>query len=290
MVFVKTALAAYGSTALFVLLWSSGAIVSRLGLDHAPAFTFLVLRFALATSVLAALGACRGRWLPAPGTRLQVAVTGGLLTGGYSICYLLALDRGLTPGILATVLGIQPILTLLIVERRLTITRLSGLLLALCGLFLVVFGADDFERFPAAGLLFASASLGCMTFGAILQKRLKQQPIDVLPLQNAVSLALCMLFVPFEPVTFVLSAGFLVPLLWLGIVISVFAQLLFYRLMQAGNLVNVTSLFYLVPVFTTVMDYLILGNRLAPLGVAGMVSILAGLVLVFRATPVQIRR
>ena len=55
MAFVKTAVAAYGSTALFVLLWSSGAIVSKLGLDHAPAFAFLVLRFALASSVLAML-------------------------------------------------------------------------------------------------------------------------------------------------------------------------------------------------------------------------------------------
>jgi len=72
-------------------------------------------------------------------------------------------------------------------------------------------------------------------------------------------------------------------------VISVFAQLLFYRLMQAGNLVNVTSLFYLVPVVTAVMDYLVLGNRLAPPGVAGMVSILAGLMLVFRAAPARKR-
>ena len=71
--------------------------------------------------------------------------------------------------------------------------------------------------------------------------------------------------------------------------ISVVAQLLFYRLMQAGNLVNVTSLFYLVPVVTAVMDYLVLGNRLAPLGMAGMASILAGLVLVFRAAPARTR-
>lgn len=71
--------------------------------------------------------------------------------------------------------------------------------------------------------------------------------------------------------------------------ISVVAQLLFYRLMQAGNLVNVTSLFYLVPVVTAIMDFLVLGNRLAPLGVAGMASILAGLVLVFRAVPVRVR-
>lgn len=289
MAFVKTAVATYGSTALFVLLWSSGAIVSKLGLDHAPAFAFLVLRFALASSVLAMLGVWRGRWLPAPGTRLQVAITGALLTGGYPICYLLALDRGLTPGILATVLGVQPILTLVLLERRLTAARFGGLLLALGGLSLVVFSAGDVERFPLVGVLLASASVACMTFGAILQKRLKQQPVDVLPLQNVVGLTLSMLFVPFEPMTFVPSADFLLALLWLGIVISVVTQLLFYRLMQAGNLVNVTSLFYLVPVVTAIMDFLVLGNRLAPLGAAGMASILAGLVLVFRAAPVRVR-
>jgi drug/metabolite transporter (DMT)-like permease len=235
------------------------------------------------------LGLWRGRWLPASGTRVQVAITGALLTGGYPIFYLLALDRGLTPGILATLLGAQPILTLVLVERRLTAARLGGLLLALGGLSLVVFAAGNAEHFPLAGVFLGSAALACMTIGAILQKRLRQQPTDVLPLQNVVGLMLAMLFVPFEPITFVPSVDFLIPLLWLGIVISVFAQLLFYRLMQAGNLVNVTSLFYLVPVVTAVMDYLVLGNRLAPLGVAGMVSILAGLVLVFRATPARKR-
>ncbi|SAL33673.1 multidrug DMT transporter permease [Caballeronia sordidicola] len=289
MVFIKTALAAYGSTALFVLLWSSGAIVSETGLQHASALPFLVLRFALASAVLAALGTWRGRWLPAPGTRLQVAFTGGLLTGGYSTCYLLALNHGITPGVLATILGVQPVLTLLLVERRWTTSRVSGLLLALSGLCLVMLGAGKVGSFPIVGLLFASASLGCMTFGAILQKRVKQQPIDVLPLQNAVSLMLCVMLLPLQPSSIALNTGLLLPLLWLGIVISVFAQLLFYRLVRAGNLVDVTSLFYLVPVFTAIMDYAFLGNRLAPDGVAGMGSILAGLVLVFRATPAQRR-
>lgn len=289
MVFIKTAFAAYGSTALFVLLWSSGAIVSETGLHHAPALAFLVLRFALASVALAALGLWRGRWLPAPGTRLQVALTGGLLTGGYAICYLLALDHGLTPGVLATILGVQPVLTLLLVERRLTMWRVGGLVLALSGLSLVVLGAGKIGSFPAMGLLFASASLGCMTCGAILQKRLKQQPVDVLPLQNAVSLVLCVLLLPFQPSNIALNVGMLLPLFWMGIVISVFAQLLFYRLVHAGNLVNVTSLFYLVPICTAVMDYVFLGNRLAPAGVAGMALILAGLVLAFRATPAQSR-
>jgi len=68
----------------------------------------------------------------------------------------------------------------------------------------------------------------------------------------------------------------------LGLIISVVAQLLFYRLIRSGNLVNVTSLFYLVPVVTAALDYLLLGNRLGPLSLTGMGAILLGLWLVFK--------
>ena len=125
-------------TALFVLLWSSGAIFSRWGLDQASPFVLLALRFGVALTVLVLL-AGRGRgWLPAPGTRAQVAGTGLLLVGGYSCTYFLALDQGLTPGALATILGVQPIATLLLQERRAPALRWLGLALALIGLVLVV--------------------------------------------------------------------------------------------------------------------------------------------------------
>lgn len=285
MTFDKTALTTFGSTTLFVVLWSSGAIFAKLGLEHASAFAFLVLRFALAFTVLLALGMCRRRLLPAPGTRQRVAITGLLLTGGYSICYLLALAHGITPGVLATVLGIQPILTLLLLERRFSIQRLTGLVLAMGGLVLVVYQNIALTRFSITGISFALAALGCMTIGAILQKGLRQKAVEVLPLQYGTSLLLCLLFVPFQPIVIQFTTAFLIPLVWLGVVISVVAQLLFYRLIQMGNLVNVTSLFYLVPVVTAAMDYFFLGNQLAPLSLIGMSAILLGLVQVFRNEP-----
>lgn len=95
-------------TALFVLLWSSGAIFSRWGLDDASPFVLLALRFGVALVFLWLLGWRERRWLPEPGTRAQVAGTGLLLVGGYSCAYFLALDQGLTPGALATILGVRP--------------------------------------------------------------------------------------------------------------------------------------------------------------------------------------
>ncbi|WP_454727423.1 MULTISPECIES: DMT family transporter [Cupriavidus] len=277
----KTALSAHGSTALFVLLWSSGAIFARLGLEYASAFALLAARFALALLVLLALAAWRRRWLPAPGTRARVLAAGLLMTGAYSICYLLALARGVTPGVLATVLGAQPVLTLLLVERRYPARRLAGLAAALGGLLLVVWESIGGARLSPLGMGFALAALACMTSGAILQKGIRQAPLDVLPLQYGAALALCLLCAPFQPMTATPAAGLLVSLAWLALVISVGATLLLYRLIQAGNLVSVTSLFYLVPGVTALLDYLFLGNRLTASTLAGMAAIVAGLVLVF---------
>jgi len=279
---IKTAWAAYGSTALFVLLWGSGAISSRWALDHSSAFAILTLRFALALVVLLAIAALRRQFLPQPDSRRQVLVSGLALIGGYSICYFLALENGVTPGVLATVLGVQPILTLVLVERRFSAARLAGLLLALGGLALVVQQGLSGAGFSALGMLFALLALGCVTFGAILQKRIGQAPQQVLPLQYMASLLLCLLFVPFRPFEVDWVAGFVLPWLWLGLVISVGAQLLLYRLIQAGNLVNVTGLFYLVPVVTALLDHLLLGNALPLPGWVGMAIIFAGLGLAFR--------
>jgi len=279
---IKTAWAAYGSTALFVLLWGSGAISSRWALDHSSAFAILTLRFALALVALLAIAALRRQFLPQPDSRRQVLVSGLALIGGYSICYFLALENGVTPGVLATVLGVQPILTLVLIERRFSAARLAGLLLALGGLALVVQQGLSSAGFSALGMLFALLALGCVTLGAILQKRIGQAPQQVLPLQYMASLLLCLLFVPFRPFEVDWVAGFVLPWLWLGLVISVGAQLLLYRLIQAGNLVNVTGLFYLVPVVTALLDHLLLGNALPLPGWIGMAIIFAGLGLAFR--------
>ncbi|CAB5308566.1 putative DMT superfamily transporter inner membrane protein [Burkholderia multivorans] len=282
MVSFKPALRAHGATSLFVLLWSSGAIFAELGLRHASAFVFLAARFALASLVLLVLARLRGRWLPPRGERRMTVLTGVLMMGGYSIFYLLALERGIAPGVLATILGVQPILTLAFVERRWQPMRVAGLALALAGLALVVCRGIGDARLPMSGIACALLALGALTVGSLLQKRVRAAPADVLPLQNAIGLVLCAMVLPFRPIAFDVSWAFVVPLLWLGIVISVVAQLLFYRLMQRGDLVNVTSLFYLVPIVTTLMDAMWLGNRPAPLALVGMAAIIAGLALVFR--------
>lgn len=279
-------LASQATTATFVLLWGSAAIFTRWGLDNASPMALLVFRFLIALVALAPLAIVRRRWLPAPGTRLQTAATGLMLIGGYSVCYFEAMANGVTPGLIATMMGIQPILTLCVVERRLQGRRLLGLLLALAGLVLLVWRSLAASPMAMAGILFALAALLLMTFGALWQKRSRQSPADVLPLQYAVSLVLCLLIAPVSGFRFTVNVGLIIPVLFLGLLISVVAQLL-YRLLSAGNIVNVTSLFYLVPAITALLDYLLLGNRLPAAAMVGMVAIVGGIVLVFRTGKVR---
>ena len=274
-------------TALFVLLWSSGAIFSRWGLDDASPFVLLALRFGVALVFLWLLGWRERRWLPEPGTRAQVAGTGLLLVGGYSCAYFLALDQGLMPGALATILGVQPIATLLLQERRAPALRWLGLTLALIGLVLVVLDSLLRARVSAAGVAWALAALACITLGTMAQKRIAQPPTRVLPLQCAVALALCVALLPTQAPRFDPHPMLALSVLWLGAVISVGATVLLYRLLRAGNLVNVTSLFYLVPGGTALLDWWLLGNRMAPLALLGLGLVVAGLVLVFHARPAR---
>ena len=279
----KASVASAATTSLFVLLWSSGAIVSKLGLAQASPFAFLLIRFLIAFVGLLLLGPLLGlRWPREAGAIRQAVLTGAVLLGAYQIFYLLALDLKVTPGVMATIMGVQPILTAVLMERQRSWSRMFGLGLGLAGLILVVYQGIGLAGMSLAGMLFGLLALASMTFGSIMQKRITDNPLGTLPLQYLAGLLLCAVFVPFQPFHFEYSAGFIGPVLWMGLVVSVLATVLLYRLIARGNLVNVTSLFYLVPAVTAVMDYLIFGNTLALLSLFGMLLIIVGLVFVFR--------
>ncbi|WP_284108377.1 DMT family transporter [Acinetobacter pittii] len=278
----KQMLVSQSATSTFVLLWGSAAIFTRWGLDSASPIALLILRFATALFVLLLIAIFTKRLLPKHGTRKQVLLTGPLIIAGYSICYFKAMAHGVTPGLMATIMGIQPILTLCLLEKNLQKERLLGLLIALAGLILLVWKSLTMSFIAPIGIFFALAALICITFGAIMQKNIQQAPTDVLPLQYVVSLLVCLFIVPFEHFEITWNSQLIISVLFLGILISVVAQLLLYRLLNQGNLVNVISLFYLVPVVTALLDFLILKNKLPLAGLIGMIAILIGLTLVFK--------
>ena len=79
---------------------------------------------------------------------------------------------------------------------------------------------------------------------------------------------------------------------WLVLVLSIAGVGLMYWLIRRSAATGFASLFYLVPVVTALFAYLLFGEKLDALSIAGMVVCAAGVVLVNRGTakPAPMRR
>jgi hypothetical protein len=86
------------SPRLFVVLWSTGFIAAKYGLPYAPPFTFLVLRFVLATALLAVVAlAMRAPW-PKREELVHLAIAASLVHGCYLAGVWIAIKDGMAAG------------------------------------------------------------------------------------------------------------------------------------------------------------------------------------------------
>lgn len=281
--------------AVFVLIWSTGFIVARYGMPHAPPMKFLALRYAL--SVLAFLvwaWLARAAW---PRDRRQVAhlaVTGILMHAGYLGGVWAAVKAGMGAGLAALLVGLQPVLTAFWISMgggKVETRQWAGLALGLAGLLLVVWQKLGIGEVSQANLLFAVIALFSITAGTLYQKRFVA-PCDVrtanlVQLAAAFALTLPLALLETEAMRWVLPGGGLNGELvgavaWSVLGLTLGGSSLLYLLIQRGAATTVTSLMYLVPPTTAVMAWALFGEPITLLIVAGMALTAVGVSLVVR--------
>jgi drug/metabolite transporter (DMT)-like permease len=279
---------------VFVMIWSTGFVVARLGMPHAPPLGFLAIRYAL--SVL-----CFGVWISLvraawPRTRRQwahLAVTGVLMHAGYLGGVWAAVKAGLGAGTVALVVGLQPVLTAIWLTRgeRSTRARVSsvqwlGLGLGLAGLVLVVWRKLGIGEVTAPNLALAISALLSITVGTLYQKRFVA-PCDVRT-ANAIQLfAAFIVSLPFalleaEPIVW--HPELVIAMGWSVLVLTLGGSSLLYLLIQRGAATTVTSLMYLVPPCTALMAWALFGEAFTPTMLIGMLLTVGGVALVVRSS------
>ena len=274
---------------VFVLIWSTGFIVARYAMPYAPPFKFLALRFILSV-------ACFGVWAVLsraawPVDRRQwqhLAVTGLFMHAGYLGGVWAAVKLGMGAGLVALLMGLQPVLTALWVSGqggKVAPRQWLGLVLGLCGLALVVWQKLGLGEVHAASVSLALLALMSMTMGTLYQKRYLQ-PCAV-PTANFVqNLAAFALIAPLawllEREAMQFNAQLLGALAWSVLALTLGGSSLLYLLIQRGAATAVTSLLYLVPPTTAVMAWLLFGEPMTAVTVAGMVVTALGVSLVVR--------
>jgi len=278
---------------VFVLIWSTGFVVARFGMPHAPPMGFLAWRFAL--SVLAFgiwVLLARAAWPQGRRQWLHLAVVGVLMHAGYLGGVWSAVKLGIGAGTSALIVGLQPVLTALWISatgqgQRVSPRQWLGLALGLAGLLLVVWHKLGHGEVTGWNLALCLLALLCITTGTLYQKRfvgacdVRTASIVQLLAAFAVVWPLALLeSEPMQPVPALLGA-----MAWSVLALTLGGSSLLYMMVQRGAATRVTSLMYLVPPCTAVLGWLLFDELLTPLVLAGLTLAALGVGLVVREPP-----
>lgn len=276
--------------AVFVLIWSTGFIVARYGMPYAPPLKFLAVRFALSLLCFSAwVAIARVAW---PRSRSQwghLAVTGVLMQAGYLGGVWAAVREGMGSGLVALLVGIQPVLTAVWMSftgGRVLPRQWLGLVLGFAGLVLVV--SRKFGEGAEVSLLTMSLALMALlsiTAGTLYQKRFVA-PCDVRSASAVQMIAALVVTLPFamlEPAAIEWNAHSIGAMAWSVLALSLGGSSLLYMLIQRGTATAVTSLLYLVPPCTALMAWLLFREPITTATVLGTALTAIGVSLVVRA-------
>ena len=276
--------------ALFVFLWSTGFIGSKYGLAYAEPYTLLFMRMALTLGVLGVLLRRFRPVMPQNWTqRGHLMLSGLLLHGLYLGGVFSAIKGGMSTGLTALLVGLQPVLIALLapwwLRERVSLVHWLGVLLGAAGIYVVLGAGGTFEHGGSHALLAAMIALLGITSGALYQKRYcaHHDLLNIAFFQYLPTLALFALgSLLFESRSVTWNAQLVLALLWLTFALSIGAILLLSYLIKHGEASKVTSLFYLVPPATAIEAYLLFDEPLGLLKIAGMGLVACGVYLVMR--------
>jgi drug/metabolite transporter (DMT)-like permease len=199
-----------------------------------------------------------------------------------------AISRGLPAGVTSLVVGLQPILTAvgagLLLRETVTPRQWLGLLLGFAGVTLVLsgkLGAAASVR-GVAQVAPALVALGGITLGTLYQKRfcpafdLRAGAVVQFLAAFLVTLPVAAATESFR-VTWTGELAF--ALGWLVLVLSLGAISLLNVLIRHGTAVHVARLFFLVPPSTAILAFVVFGETLRGIALAGMVLAVTGVYL-----------
>jgi drug/metabolite transporter (DMT)-like permease len=275
--------------AVFVLIWSTGFIVARYGMPHAPPMKFLAMRYLFSVACFAVWAFAARAAMPADRSQVKhLAVTGILMHAGYLGGVWAAVKLGMGAGLVALLVGLQPVLTAVWVSSRggaVSRRQWTGLALGFGGLALVVWQKLGIGEIHGLNFLLALGALLSITAGTLYQKRFVA-PCDV---RTASLVQLCAALIVTLPLALLETeamnwngqlAG---AMAWSVLALTLGGSSLLYLLIQRGAATAVTSLLYLVPPCTAVMAWILFGEDITTSTVAGLALAAVGVSLVVRS-------
>lgn len=277
--------------ALFVLLWATGFIGARYAMPWSEPFSFLAARFVLAFVVLALLvAALRSKRLDR-GQAAHAAFAGALIHGVYLGGVFWAIRNGMPAGLSALIIGLQPLITAVMagwaLGEKVLPRHWAGLAVGFVGIVIVLAPKIGDAMGGVTWATFAACLAGAFAIsaGTVWQKRfLAGADLVTGTLWQYLGAAAVMAAgsLTFETRAFTLTGELVFAMVWLVLVLSIGAIFLLMWMIREGEMSKVSSLFYLVPAVTAVIAWVLFGETLTPVQIAGMAVTTVGVAMATR--------
>ena len=280
--------------ALFVFLWSTGFVGAKYIVPYAEPFTFLTIRYFLAALILFAIAYAFKQPLKLNKEQFKASFAVGILLhviyiGG--VFY--AVSLGVSAGISAVIVSIQPVLVSLLavplLGERLRWVQVVGLFLGVAGIALLllpkVFQGDYTASTSIVGIVICVIALLGTSGGYLVQKKLGGEIpfLSGTGAQYAISaIAFAILSVATEDQIIQWVPEFFFGLAWIVFMLSIASIVLLYGMLRNGSASKVSSLYYLVPPVAAIQAYFLFDEVIGLVGIIGMAFAGLGVVLVMR--------
>ncbi|WP_222919011.1 DMT family transporter [Natrinema sp. SYSU A 869] len=279
---------------ILALCWGSSFVAIEIGLEYVPPLLFAGFRYAIAGAIVFGYAAVvndrvrpvgRGEWA-------AVAIAGMFVIALYhGLLYLGELY--VSGAVAATIVSTAPILTaafaaVVLPEERLAPAGVVGFVLGLVGVIAVVqpsSAALGNDVTVGATLVFGSAI--AFALGGVLVR-----PIDsALPIETLQAWAMLIgagvllgwAFLRGESVAAIeLTSAMVLSFAYLTLVSGVFAFFLYFQLLERSGATQVILVSYAEPVVAMGVSWVVLGYLVDSLTLVGLVTILAGFVIIKR--------
>jgi drug/metabolite transporter (DMT)-like permease len=267
---------------VFALLWASSYAGAKIGLLDASPFLLVAVRLAIAAAAAALIIRAMGRAWPRAAAWPHLLIGGALLHGlGLALAHAALVSVDATPT--ALVHAFHPVLTAalgaLLLHERFAAWQWLGVALGFAG---VVLGVP--LALGTGNLTLLGFSLCGLTGGTLY---LRYFTADV-PAFEATAVQL----VGGAATAFALMALFEMPhwrwtvpfagaLAWNTFVMSVFGMALYNSMLERYGAGRASAGFFVVPGASALMAYLLLGEQVPALAIAGLLASTVGVVLVW---------
>ena len=262
---------------VFVILWSSAFITSKIVVEDASPFIALSYRFIIVAFIFFVFFILFSeRKFFSFKSVLEALVSGILFHGFYLGGVFYALSKGASASIIALIVSLQPIMTAVLAQKILKefLSKIQwfGILIGFLGAGIVIV-SDLNDDLTILALCSGLVGLISSSIGIIWQKRivndLSLSANNFLQALGA-SLFHLVLAICFENYFINFTSSFLIAMTWQVLVISLGAFLILMWMLKYNDAGKTSTLFFLIPPVSAIMAYLILQENFTHLDVFGL--------------------